>query len=389
MPMTSCRFFNGYKPCSKSANCNSSCAHLDEVDAAVLIIHLGALGAVVRSTSLLAAMKRKHPRSKIIWVTETSAAPLLAHNDQIDLVVSADNEGILSLKAFEFDTAYVIDKSLKAVGILSSVSAKKVFGFVAHPKTGAILPATEAAQELWELGLDNHKKFFLNTKSECQLVHEALELEAYQRDDYYLPLTAEENILAKARHNLWSAEGRRTVIGVNTGCSAVIPYKKLSVEFQRRLCETLSNRNDVEVVLLGGREDSQRNEEISKGLNVVKSSTEEGLRDGLISVAACDIVVTGDSLGMHLAISQKKWVVAWFGPTCAHEIELYGRGEKVLTQAPCAPCWKRSCQKPIMCYDQVDFSQILSGIEKGIEFCQKQNKKPISSFRLLSSEISS
>ena len=45
---------------------------------------------------------------------------------------------------------------------------------------------------------------------------------------------------------------------------------------------------------------------------------------------ACDIVVSGDSLGMHMAIGLKKWVVAWFGPTCHQEIDLYDRGAKFL-----------------------------------------------------------
>ncbi len=117
---------------------------------------------------------------------------------------------------------------------------------------------------------------------------------------------------------------------------------------------------------MGGPEDRIRNQQIAYGLNVISSPTDHGLRDGLISVSACDIVVTGDSLGMHMAIALKKWTVAWFGPTCAHEIDLFGRGVHVLTAAECSPCWKRTCHNSPMCYDRVNLNEIVEGVQKGV-----------------------
>ena len=55
------------------------------------------------------------------------------------------------------------------------------------------------------------------------------------------------------------------------------------------------------------------------------------------------VVVTSDTLGMHLAIALKKKIVALFGPTCPQEIDLYDRGVKLFTSAPCAPCYKQTC----------------------------------------------
>jgi heptosyltransferase-2 len=350
---------------------------MEIADQAVLIVHLGALGAVVRSTSLLATLRREHPRAKIIWLTEKSALPLLQNHPEIDLALDTSADSIFTLMNFEFSAAYVIDKSLKAVGLARTLNCHSIKGFSAV--NGAIVPATSAAKELWGLGLDNYEKFFINEKSETQLVCEALELK-YHRDEYDLPLGPQEQKAAKQRAQLWSKGGKKIVVGLNTGCSPVIPYKKLSIAFQKQICQTLLNRGDIEVVLLGGSEDGSRNRQIADGLNITLSPTESGLRDGLISIAACDIVVTGDSLGMHMAISQKKWVVAWFGPTCAQEIDLYDRGQKVLTKAACSPCWKRSCQKAVMCYDQVELSEIISGVEKGIQFWQQMSlsKPPFS-----------
>lgn len=364
MPITDCRHFSGYKPCLRSEKCDASCQAQDIPTTSLLIVHLGALGAVVRSTSLLKAMKRKYPGSLITWVTEAPAHQLLKNHPAIDRILTTSEADLLQLSALEFDCAFVIDKSLKAMGVLSRTSVDQLYGFKVNPKTGGILPATSAANELWDLGLDNHKKFFVNQKPETQLMIEALELGSFQRDEYWLPLAETEKIEAQRRGQEWLREDKKFLIGINTGCSPVIPYKKLTVEFQRKMIERLVREfPQAGIVLLGGPEDTERNAEIARGLPVISSETRSGLRDGLISVAACDVVVTGDSLGMHMAISQKKQVVAWFGPTCAQEIDLYDRGIKVLAQSPCSPCWKRTCEKSIMCYDQVSLEDIIHAIK--------------------------
>jgi heptosyltransferase-2 len=364
MANTECRHFTGYKPCKKSEVCDSFCRHQDIPKLSLLVIHLGALGAVVRSTSLLAGIKRKYPASRITWVTDAPAHHLLKGHPLIDRVLTSAESDLLELSALDFEVALVIDKSLKAVGVLKRTHADQVFGFKANPRNGAILPATKAAIELWELGLSDAKKFFENQKSETQLIFEALELGTFRRDEYSLPLNNPEEVASGQRRKLWLEIEKSFVIGLNTGCSDVIPYKKLSIEFHRRMIfEILRTWPEAQVVLLGGPEDEKRNALISEGLPVKSSSTNLGLRDGLVSVAACDLVITGDSLGMHMAISQKKQVIAWFGPTCSQEIDLYDRGVKIQSQSPCAPCWKRTCEKEIMCYDQVSISEIMNAIK--------------------------
>lgn len=371
MAASECRHFNGYKPCGKidslKATCDSKCAHYAKSGERILLIHLGALGAVVRSTALLPAIQRRYPQAHVTWITEAPADILLKEHPLVDRVLVANHDGLVALRALEFDIAFVVDKSLKASGVLKSTSVNEVYGYVAN-SAGAILPATPAARESWELGTSDHLKFHVNRKTETQLVHEALELGPWMRDPYALFLNARERREVEVRRRLFSRGNDAAVIGFNTGCAPTIPYKKLSIDAHVELLALLHSRLPMNpVVLLGGKEDTARNQAIAakartRGLAVLESSTDQGLRDGMISVAACDVVVTGDSLGMHMALGFEKAVVAWFGPTCAHEIDLYG-GEAVLTKAPCAPCWKRSCEKPVMCYDQVDLFEMASAVE--------------------------
>ncbi len=360
-----CRFFNGYKPCGKNTSCDRAvCGSYASVGERILIVHLEALGAVLRSTSLLPAIKIKYPRSHITWVTKAPAQHLL-RGLPVDRLITGDYHQLAALK---FDVAFVIDKSLEASGILALTRASEVYGFRADDVSGAILPANPEARELWDLGLDDHRKFFVNQKSEQRLVHEALNLGEYMHDEYQCVLNADEKELASARRRQWSPEGH-PIIGINTGCAATLPAKKLSVEGQRALIAKILQDPELRgstIVLLGGPEDTERNAKIAEGLPVQSSPTTKGLRDGLASVAACDLVFSGDSLGLHMAIAMKKWAVAWFGPTCAQEIELYGRGVKILSEAPCSPCWKRVCGQKVMCYDQVDFNQVLLGLKEGL-----------------------
>ena len=83
-------------------------------------------------------------------------------------------------------------------------------------------------------------------------------------------------------------------------------------------------------------------------------------------VAACDLVVTGDTLGMHLAIAGRVPVVALFGSTCATEIELYGRGEKIVTPIDCHPCYRRSCDIRPSCQDLIEPDTVHAAVMRGI-----------------------
>ncbi len=380
--VTGCRHFNGYKPCGKSEICDPLCPHLNVPTVRLLVVHLEALGAVMRSTALLPAMRRKYPGAHITWITQKPAQHLLTENPLIDRLLTTDQDDLLKLSALEFDIAFAVDKGLKTAGVLKLTRADITYGFIVDPQTGAVLPASDAAKELWEIGLSDRRKFFENKKAETQLAHEALELGPWLRDDYVLRLNESERHEAASRKQQWAPQGQ-TVIGLNTGCSGVIAYKKLTVEKHRELIEALQPVPGLKIVLLGGNEDSDRNRKIAQGLDVILSPTDRGLRDGIISVAACDTVVTGDSLGMHLAIALKKWTVAWFGPTCAHEIDLYDRGVRILTAASCSPCWKRSCERSTMCYDLVSVDEMTKAILEGTPWAKKQddqqNHNPLAS----------
>jgi len=382
MKRTDCRHFNGYKPCVKNAECNTNCPHFEKPMTSILLVHLGAMGAVLRSTSLLQSIKQKYPNSLITWITEESTKPLLSNNPFIDKVLTLSTRDLLILSALKFDIGFFIDKSPEVAGILKMTQPTQCWGFTALPENGGIVPLTHSAQELWEIGLSNEKKFFINKKTEIQLIAEALEL-PYKRDEYILKLTHDEIILTQLRRRDWSEQGKKILLGFNTGTSGVLPQKTIADQVWVDMILQLSHQLEKKgwlyqfVLLGGGPLDHQRNEMIAQHcshLNLICSPTLNGLRDGICSTNAVDLVITGDSLGMHMAVALKKYVIAWFGPTCAHEIDLLENGVKIESSFSCSPCWKRTCEIAKPCNQLVEINKIIDSVTKYIllNYCHQQ-----------------
>ena len=361
-----CSKFTGYRPCAPYKLCDE-CDDPRPVGKRILLIALEAQGAVLMTTPLLHAIKREHPDSCLTWLTMPEALPMLEYNHLIDRALPWNGENRMLLKEIEFDIVIALDKSAYAGAFVNSLKAGKKLGFGLSPE-GVIIPLNEGALYNYRLGLNDTLKFKENTLTVVEMLHKTAEL-PYQGDRYILNLTQEEI----DHRNNWAREAGLSkddiVIGFNTGCSKLFPNKKLRVKQQVALIEMLYDYDpDMKIVLLGGREDSERNDRIYElcGRRPVNTPTTEGLRRGSIYVDLADIVVSGDSLGMHIAIGLGKYVVVWFGLSCEQEIELFERGEKILSEVECAPCWKKDCDD-LKCLNEISLHTIFDAIIKGVD----------------------
>ena len=125
-------------------------------------------------------------------------------------------------------------------------------------------------------------------------------------------------------------------------------------------------KKKYKVVLLGGPEDTQRNKEIYSHFKgkIINTPTIEGLRRGVCYESIPNMIVTGDSLGMHIAIALRKYVIVWFGVSCWTEIEIYNRGIKIFQEDLfCSPCWKKQCPYDLECIKMIDLERIISEID--------------------------
>lgn len=361
-----CKRFTGYKPCFPDHDClTDGCKDMIPIGVKILIINLDAMGDILMTTAQLPSIKRKFPESTIYWVTLKSTVPLLYNNPIIDFVMPYDFETIAILSNMEFDYVMNVDKSLRSGSLALTVNAKKKLGFGIN-KDGKIIPLNQGAEYNFLLGMDDHLKFRVNTRTGQDYLAETFELD-YKRDEYIFELTHEEKEFILNYKKEAGIKPGDYVIGFNTGCSELYPNKKMTIDQHIELISRFLSYSKYKIVLLGGPEDENRNETIYENFKhlIIKTPTSQGLRKGACFEDLADVVITGDSFGMHLAIALKKYVIAWFGLSCWTEIDLYDRGVKIIPQGlECAPCWKKACPYNLECISMIDLDAIESATVK-------------------------
>jgi heptosyltransferase-2 len=364
----SCQRFTGYKPCYSDHNCwEDGCKDNIPIGTKILIINLDAMGDVLMTTAQLPALKRKFPESTVYWVTLKLAAPLLYNNPYIYQVFKYDAESISILKEMDFDFVMNVDKSQRSCALLNSVPAKRKLGFGLN-KDGKIIPVNEGAYYNYNLGMDDHLKFKVNKRTGQDYLAETFELsEFFKRDEYVYNFTDEELKFIEEYKKEIGINSDDFVVGFNTGCSNLYPNKKMTIEQHEYLISKLLEKNNYKIILLGGPEDTERNELIYSKFKgkIVNTPTNYGLRKGACFESLADVIITGDSFGMHLAIALKKYIIAWFGVSCWTEIDLYDRGVKLFQEDLfCSPCWKKVCPYNLECIQMIDLDRMIEEVEK-------------------------
>lgn len=355
-----CTYFAGEKPCKFKRSCKD-CPFYAPVGFKILIIKLAAIGDVLRTTPLLYGIKRLYPESHITWITDSSSVDVLKNNPLIDKVLPYDMANILRLQIEEFNLLYSLDKEIRATALAEMVKATEKKGFSFHKK-GNIYPLNEEALYAFRLGIDDDLKFNINQKTYQEIIFEACNI-PYEKDEYIFRLLPEEIEEGKRYFNELGIHDDNIIIGLNTGSGRIYATKKWSEEGFIELAHKLHNTIDnIKIVLLGGPDEIERNRIIKEKAPVIDTGHNNSLRRFASIINNCHLLVTGDTLAMHLAIAQKIPVVTFFGPTCPQEIELYGRGKKIIANHDCLPCYKCECKREVSCLYKMSSDEVYNSV---------------------------
>ena len=370
-----CKNFSGYKPCFPDHDClKDGCKEYNPMGTRILIINLDAMGDVLMTTAQLPAIKRKFPQSTIYWITLKNAVGLLEFNPYIDRVLPYDFESLSVLRSLQFDIVMNVDKSLRSGALTMQIDAKEKMGFGIN-ENGQIIPLNKGAEYNYQLGMDDHLKFKVNQRLGQDYLAETFDL-GYARDEYVFNFSEAEKEFIEGYKSSLGITGKDEIIGFNTGCSELYPNKKMTVEQHAALIEKFLSYKRFKIMLLGGPEDEERNNSIASLFpgQVINTPTRDGVRRGACYENIPDVIITGDSFGMHLAIALKKFTIAWFGLSCWTEIDLYDRGIKLFPEGLfCAPCWKKVCTYNLECVQMIDLEKIVK--ETVSYFDRSRNKK--------------
>lgn len=369
-----CRHFVGEKPCRFRLECplDSRCKRYTPQGTRILIIKLGAIGDALRTTPILPAIRNKSPGSYITWLTDEKSYPILEDNNQIDRLLTLNLENSLRLQAERFDLLISLDKDVSAISLASLTKADEKLGF-GLADNGSIYPLNLESEYIFRMGFSDRLKFYENQKTYQQLIFEALRLDS-KYGEYLLHIPQNYIDYGKDFMERLGVKKDNPVIGLNTGAGKRFATKRWSIEGFAGLAKRLNKDFNATIILLGGPEEMERNNEIALRVNapLIHSGCNHSLKEFIGILNQCDLVVTGDTLALHLAIGLKKSTVAIFTSTCAQEIDLYGRGEKITSNVRCTPCYLGVCNKisnPELadCVKAIKVEEVFNACKKIIE----------------------
>lgn len=342
---TDCRWFNGDIPCTPhkqfGVHCvdeqGHACSHYHSLTSNILVIKLGAVGDVIRTTPLIHRLKDLYPQARLWWLTLfPDVVPRV-----IDVVLPFLPQSLAILQAMRFDFIYNLDKDREACALLAMLNAPVKKGYTLQDGKPVPVDADAAPKYMTGVFDDLSKE---NTKSYPQEIFEISGF-AFAGEKYILDSFSDRGFV-------WKLPGTKKIVGLNTGCGgrwvSRLWAEKNWVSLAKRL-----KKAGYTPLLLGGEQEHQKNTRIAK-----KSGARYlgyfPLHQFINLIEQCDLVVTAVTMALHVAIGLDKKVVLFNNIFNRHEFELYGLGEILEPGVACSCYYSPVCPNNCMQYITVD-----------------------------------
>ena len=344
--MKYCRHFKGDRPCKyywidKSWDC-TTCEHHNPFKERILLIKLGALGDVVRSTCIVEGLKEKYPDSQLTWLVEKNSKVFIDNNPFIDNVITYDDENVRALQCQKFDIIINLDKDKKATSIITLCNSDIKLGYGLNEE-GHVIPLNKGTEYHYYICLDNWGAKRKNTKSYQKMIFDMAELE-YNNEAPNLYL--DDDLSEKFKNTFlekYKIGPDSNVILLNTGCGPDWPEKKWTYDGFKNLILLLLKDDRNVVVLAGGKSEVNRNSKLFNENditdNFINTTDKYSLEEFTFLINLCDIVVTADTVALQIAVALKRRIVAFFGLGPWQESDLFGLGKYfVRKELECITC---------------------------------------------------
>ena len=360
-----CRYFLGDRPCvwHKNEGCLCECEHYDPVRGSLLIIKLDAMGDVLRTTCLLPVIDRAWPGMRISWITQPESVPLLTNNPYLTEVVPYGTDALVHLSSQTFDCVINLDASRTSAALATMARAKEKIGYTLHDD-GYVMATNAAAEEWLRMGVfDDLKR--ANQRTYQEIMCSILGLPS-QDMHYVLELTEREKAAGRNHLGQLGLDLHKTIVGIHTGGGGRWRLKQWHEERFIALIPELVRAlgPDTQIVLFGGPLERERNRRIRETVSALlyDAGCDNAVRHFAALINCCSVVVSGDSLAMHIALAMGRRSVVFFGPTSHAEIELFGLGEKVISNLDCLVCYKQECDFAPNCMDAITVEMVKQAI---------------------------
>ena len=326
-----CRYYLGDRPCiwHKKRGYLCICDQYLPLKGNLLIIKLDAMGDVLRTTCLLPAIGRVWPGMRVTWITRAESIQLLANNQYITEILPYGPDAIVHLAAREFEKVLNLDAGRISATLASMAKANEKIGYILSDE-GFVIGTNPAAEDWLKMGIfDDIKKANQRTYQEIMCSIAGLPTDGIQ---YVLELTEGEIESGRQHLQRLGVDPGKKIIGIHTGGGGRWLQKQW---IEERFIELIVHLNrelgqSGVILLLGGPEEKEQNKRILSKVErlVINVGCDNTVRHLAALIRSCSVVLSGDSLPMHIALAMRRRVVVLFGPTSHSEIELFDQGEK-------------------------------------------------------------
>ena len=291
----------------------------------IIVIKLGALGDVIRTTPLAEALKKKYPDSQLVWVTKKESVPLLEGHTYIEQVFSVPYK-----TSEKFDALYNFDIDDEATTLASEIKADKKYGFY---KEGGYAMAFNPGAEYYLNTLFDDQLKKANKRTYQEMMFEAAEL-PYSKESCMISMNKKDRLYAEtfAQNNKINTE---KLIGIHVGASPRWPSKTWDesciIDFIK-----LAKKKGYEILVFGGAAEQEKMSEMKEKLkelkiNVFYQEAGTSTKQFAALVGICRYMVCSDSFALHISLALKKKTAALFFVTSPNEVEGYGLLAKMIS----------------------------------------------------------
>jgi len=340
-----CKYFRGDIPCKPHKLYNTHCLEDDNIceyyeksSENILIIKLGAIGDVIRTTPLFSRLKSNYPNAKFYWLTYTpDVVP-----ENVDEILDYNFKSVEYLKSIQFDIAINLDKDKDACALLENIISKKKYGYIL--KNGLIAPADKNAEHKLLTGIFDD----LNIENNKNYLEEIFEICGYNYSgEKYILKPFDEFSLS------WNFDKSKKIIGLNTGCggrwSSRLWPEKYWIEISRMLIDA-----GYQVLFLGGKLEHEKNKRIASIVNGIYLG-HFPLKKFINLVHQTDLVVTSVTMAMHIALALNKKIVLFNNIFNKSEFELFGLGKIIEPSKKCKCFFSPKCtNNDYQCMDYLE-----------------------------------
>jgi heptosyltransferase-2 len=279
------------------------------------------LGDILRTTVILHLFPPD--RYHVTWVTDQKGLSLLKGNRFIHRLLAINPFTPHLLLSEWFDFVINFEKELGICAVADRIPAWRRYGFRLDPTQHTAVAYDNADEALSYVNDPMAKRS--KAKSWSQILYEMLG-HRHQGENYVLSYQPRTKVTAD--------------IGLNHLIGSKFPLKRWPEPQWQVLHDRLSKRYSVSW---------------QQGTNDIE--------DYIEWIASCRLLVTNDSLGLHIALALGKRVVALFGPTLSSEVD----GEHLIKLTPsvdweCIPCLEARCIRDMPCMTAISVDTVESAI---------------------------